>query len=117
MPETTFDKGEYQTINYTPSSGNISAGQVVLLGNTAGMCNGIAHHDIVNNTLGALDVGGGFHDVVNLNNAANFAKVYWDDSVNKVTTVSTNMSPFGHIASGGGGGANSTAVAFHWPYT
>jgi hypothetical protein len=116
MADTTFDHGEYTTVNYTPASGNISAGQVVLLGNTAGMTCGIAHHDITNSTLGALAAGGGHYDVVNLNNSANYAKVYWDDTNNKVTSVSTNNALFGFISSGGGGGANSTAIAFHWPY-
>jgi hypothetical protein len=42
--------------------------------------------------------------------------VFWDDSANKVTTVSTNNAQFGYIVAGGGGGANSTAKALHKPY-
>lgn len=125
MPyEARLRHGEANVVmeDYTPSSGNIAAGEVVLIGavtaNTAGegAVAGIAHRPIVNNELGALAVGGGVYEVVNLNNAANGKKVYWDDSVNKVTTVSTNNATFGFIVAGGGGGANSTAYAIHKPY-
>jgi hypothetical protein len=102
-------------IDYTPASGNISAGQVVLLGNTTGICCGIAHQDVTNNTLGSLAIGGGVYDVTNLNNAANYAKVYWDDTNNKITTVSTNNAQFGFVVENGGGGANTVCQAFHFP--
>ena len=121
MADTTFRHGAPVMIDYTPSSGNVSLGDVVLLGtvtaNTAGTgaLALIAHHDITNNTKGAMAIGGGVYDVVNLNNAANGAKVYWDDTNNKVTTVSTNNAQFGYVAYDGGGGANSTAKAFHDP--
>lgn len=122
MPDTTFRHGNPVNVDYTPGGGNVAAGEVVLLGsvtaNTAGVgaVAGIAPVPIVNNELGALSVGGGVYDVVNLNNAANGATVYWEDSVNKVTTVSTNNAKFGYIVHGGGGGANSTAKALHKPY-
>lgn len=115
MAQTTFRGGNPEHIAYTPSSGNVSAGDVVLLGNTTGITCGIAHTDITNNALGSLQLGG-LHDVVNLNNAANYAKVYWDDTNDKVTTVSTNNALFGFIEENGGGGANSTAIARHFPY-
>lgn len=114
--EATFRSGEPVTINYTPSSGNVAAGQVVLVGNTAGLTCGIAHTPITNNTLGALAAGGGIYDVVNLDNAANGTKVYWDDTNNKVTTTSTNNALFGFVVTGGAGGANSTCRALHFPY-
>jgi hypothetical protein len=116
MAEAEFDHGEYATKNYTPSGGDVAAGEVVLLGNTTGLTCGIAHRPIVNNVEGALAVGGGHYRVVNLNNAANDAKVWWDDSANKVTTVSTNNALFGFITEDGAGGANSTCIALHKPY-
>jgi hypothetical protein len=122
MAEATFRHGDPVMADYTPSGGNVTEGQVVLLGsvtaNTAGegAVAGIAHRPITNSTLGALAVGGGVYDVVNLNNAANGKKVYWDDTNNKVTTVSTNNAVFGYIVANGGGGANSTARAMHAPY-
>jgi hypothetical protein len=117
MAEATFRHGEPRMIDYTPGSGNIAAGEVVLLGNTAGLTCGISHRPIENGVLGALAAGGGVYECVNLNNAANYALVYWDTSVNKVTTVSTNMAMFGFIVDGtGGGGANSNCSVLHVPW-
>lgn len=116
MAEATFRHGDPLMIDYTPSTGNVSAGQVVLYGNTAGLTCLIAHRDIENAVQGAMAAGGGVYDVINLNNAANGAKVWWDDSVDKVTTVSTNNALFGFVAANGGGGANSTCRVLHKPY-
>jgi hypothetical protein len=118
MADTTFRAGEPMNIDYTPSSGNVASGEVVLLGNTTSPTCGIAPVAITNSTLGALSVGGGIYDVVNLNNSANYALVYWDlvNNTRKVTSVSTNNAKFGFIVDDGGGGANSTARALHWPF-
>jgi len=122
MAEVTYRHGDPVMIDYTPSSGAITEGQVVLVGSVTANTSGtgavamIAHRPIANNVKGALAVSGGVYDVVNLNNAANGAKVYWEDSNNKVTTVSTNNAVFGWIVADGGGGANSTAKAFHNPF-
>jgi hypothetical protein len=115
--EVTYRHGDDATthIDYTPAAGDIAAGTVVLLGNTAGLCCGIADKDLTNNVKGQLAVGGYWRGL-NLNNAANYAKVYWDDSVNKFTTVSTNNALFGFVAEDGGGGANSNCVVEHVPY-
>lgn len=119
MADTTFRHGSPVMIDYTPSSGNVAAGQVIQATDAAsntvevGLSCLIAHTAIENNTLGAVAAYGGVYDVVNLNNAANYAQVYWDDSNNKVTTVSTNNARFGFIVADGGGGANSTARALH----
>jgi hypothetical protein len=114
--QAAFRCGEPVVIEYTPSSGNVAAGQVVLLGNTTGLTCGIAHKDIANNKLGALAMGEGVYDVLNLNNAANFAKVYWDAVNLGITTTSTNNALFGFVVSAGGGGTNTVAQAFHHPY-
>lgn len=119
MSDTTFRHGSPVMIDYTPSSGNIAAGQVIQATDAAsnsvelGLSCLVAHTAIENNTKGAVAAMGGVYDVVNLNNAADYALVYWDDSNNKVTTVSTNNARFGFIVSNGGGGANSTAQALH----
>lgn len=115
MAEATFRTGDPIMVDYTPAAGNITGGEVVLLGNTAGVTCGVAHSDIVNNALGALAVGGGCYDVINLDNAANYVPVWWDNSANKVTTTSTNNAKFGFVVSGGGGGANTTCRAIHEP--
>jgi predicted RecA/RadA family phage recombinase len=116
MAEATLRHGTPVMIDYTPAAGAVSAGQVVLIGNTAGLTCGVAHLDIANGVLGALAAGGGVYDCINLNNAANGAKVWWDDSVNKVTTTSTNNALFGFVVSGGAGGANTICQALHQPY-
>jgi hypothetical protein len=119
--EADYRHGHPVMVDYTPGSGNIAAGQVVVDGsvtaNTAGTgaIAKIAHSPITNNTLGSLAVGGGVYDVTNLNNAATGSKVYWDDTNNKVTTVSTNNAKFGYVVASGGGGANTTCQAFHDP--
>lgn len=104
------------TINHTPSGGAVAAGQVVLLGNTTSPTCGIAALPIANGVLGTLEIGGGIYEVVNLDNAANNALVYWSDSVNKVTTTSTNNAIFGFVVENGGGGANSNCLCLHFPY-
>lgn len=122
MADAVFRHGDPVMVDYTPSGGNVAEGQVVLLGSVtantagAGAIASITHRSITNNVLGAVAVGGGVYDVVNLNNAAVGAKVYWEDTNNKVTTVSTNNAVFGFIVANGGGGANSTARALHKPY-
>lgn len=115
MAEAIYRHGDPLMIDYTPASGNISAGQVVLAGNTAGPTVIIAHVDIANSVLGAMAAGGGVYEVTNLNNAANYVKVWWDDSANKVTTVSTNNAAFGFVVRDGGGGANTACLAMHVP--
>lgn len=122
MAEATFRHGDPVMVDYTPAAGNIAAGQVVLVGSVTANTSGtgavamIAHRDITNSTLGALATAGGVYDVTNLNNAATGAKVYWDDTNNKVTSVSTNNAVFGWIVAEGGGGANTTCKAFHNPF-
>jgi hypothetical protein len=111
-----FRCGEPVVIEYTPSSGNVAAGSVVVLGNNAGICCGIAHKDIANNRTGALALGLGTYDCKNLNNAANWAKVYWDATNIGVTTTSTNNALFGFVCFGGGNGVNTTCMVLHHPY-
>lgn len=116
MAEATYRHGDVLMIDYTPGAGNVAAGEVVLLGNTTGLTCGVAHRDIENTVKGALGGGGGVYECVNLNNAADWAKVWWDTSTNKITTVSTNMALFGFIVRDGGGGANSNCLVLHKPY-
>lgn len=113
--EATMRHGDPLMIDYTPSSGDVAAGQVVSLGNLAGLTCGIAHRDIANNTLGALAAGGGVYAVKNVANLANYAKAWWDDTNNGLTGTSTNNSQFGYVVGNGGGGANSVCFALHFP--
>jgi hypothetical protein len=124
MADATFRHGDPTMADYTPASGNVAEGTVVVLGavtaNTAGTgaLAAVTHRPIVNAILGAVAVQGGVYDMVNLNNAATGAKVYWDitNNTRKVTTVSTNNAVMGWIVSEGGGGANSNCKVYHNPF-
>lgn len=113
--EATFRHGNPVMIDYTPSDGNKSAGEVVLLGNTTGLTCGVVHKDIANTIKGAIAAGGGVYECVNLDNAANYAKVWWDNSANKVTTTSTNNALFGFVVGRGAAGANTACDVLHHP--
>jgi predicted RecA/RadA family phage recombinase len=115
MPQVTYRHGEPVMVDYTPGA-NVASGDVVVLGNTAGLTCGVVHVDIANGVQGAIAAGGGVYDCINLNNAANYAKVWWDNATDKVTTTSTNNALFGFIVDAGGGGANSTCRVLHKPY-
>lgn len=108
--------GDPVMVDYTPTGGNLAEGAVVLLGNTTGITCGVVHDPIANNVQGAIAGGGAVYQAINLNNAANYAKVYWDNSVKKVTTVSTNNALFGFVVRDGGGGANTNCWVLHKPY-
>lgn len=117
MPETILRQGAPAFIDYTPTTGAVNAGTVVLFGNLVGGVQvGIAHQDIPNSTLGALAAEGGVYEVVMLSNLAQGALAYWDDTNNKLTSTSTNNAVFGTVVGGGGGGANATVTAKHQPY-
>lgn len=124
MADATFRHGDPVMVDYTPASGNVAEGTVVVLGsvtaNTAGTgaVAAVVHRPITNNTQGAAAVGGGVYDMVNLNNAATGAKVYWDiqNNTRKVTSVSTNNAVMGWIVASGGGGANTNCKVFHAPF-
>lgn len=96
-----FRSGNPVMVDYTPASGNVAAGTMVLQGsvtaNTAGVgaVLTIAHKDIVNNTLGELAVGGGVYDCQVASNYAAFSKVYKPSGNSILTTTSTNNALFG----------------------
>lgn len=123
MADATFRHGDPVMVDYTPSSGNVAEGTVIVLGSVTANTSGtggfavVAHKAITNSTLGAVSVGGGVYDMVNLNNAATGAKVYWDitNNTRKVTSVSTNNVQMGYIVASGGGGANTTCKVSHLP--
>lgn len=115
MPEATKKYGNPRRIPFTPGAGNIAAGEVVMLGNLAGVSCGIATQDIANGVEGSLEIGGGVYEVTMLTNMANYALVYWDTAINKVVATSTNMMVFGVIVEGGNTGANALVYVYHDP--
>jgi hypothetical protein len=112
MAQVTFRHGNPTHIDYTPTGGNVNAGDVVSLGNTSGLSCGIASVAIENNVKGAVAIGGVWEGI-NLNNAADYTYVYWDGT--KFTTTSTNNERFGFIVRDGAGGANTNCLALHAP--
>lgn len=116
MADALLRNGDPTFIDYTPSGGNVAAGDVVLFGNTAGLTCVVAHEPITNNTAGAVACGGGIYDVVMLSNIAAGGKAYWDDTNNKLTSTSTNNALFGFVVGNGGAGANATVQALHFPF-
>lgn len=116
MAEATFRHGHPLMVDHIAAA-DITAGDVVLVGNTAGWTCGIAHVDIANTEKAALAMGGGVYDVTILNtNVAKGTKVYWDDTTNRITTVSTNNALFGFVVEATGAVANTVAEVMHHPF-
>lgn len=114
--DAIFRHGDPVMVDYTPTTGNVATGQVVVVGAVGAAFPGVCHEAIVNNALGAISAGNGVYELTNLNNAANGSKVWWDNTNKKITTASTNNAVFGFVVNGGGGGANSVCRVMHAPY-
>lgn len=114
MADAIYRHGEPVFIDYTAGA-DIEAGQVVLIGNTAGLTCAIAHLPIANAALGALAAGGGVYDCVAAGNYAAGTKVYWENTDNKVTTTSTNNALFGFTVEAAAA-ANAVIEVLHKPY-
>jgi hypothetical protein len=122
MANATFRHGEPTMIDYTPSSGDVTEGDVVVIGTVGSNTGGtgalacVAHRPIANNTLGALAVGGGIYDIISLQNSVLGTKVWWASGTpTKVTTTSTNNAFFGIVVGNAGGGANTVCRVLHAP--
>jgi predicted RecA/RadA family phage recombinase len=111
--EAEMRHGDPIMIDYTPGA-DIAAGQVVVLGNTTGLTNGIAHLPISNGVKGALAAGGAVYRVKVASNYAAWSKVYWDDANAVLTTTSTNMSQFGYTIEASAA-ANAVVEVLHHP--
>lgn len=120
MATATFRHGEPIMIDYTPAAGNITEGDVVVVGTVGANTGGtgalacVAHRPITNNVLGALAVGGGIYDIISLENSVLGTRVWWDGT-SKVTTTSTNNALFGIVVDDAGGGVNTVCRVLHTP--
>src|SRR5678809_998620 len=124
MAHSVFRSGNVEMVDYTPASGNVAVGDVVVISaattnSTTGAAGllGICHRPIVNNTLGALAIMGGIYSFGNLNNSATGAIVYWDATNNKATSVTNSNCLLGKIVANGAGGTNSTCYVEHMQAT
>lgn len=115
MPDATFRHGAPVTIDYTPSAGDLAAGAMVLMGNTAGLTLVIPHVPITNNILGAVAAGGGVYDCMVASNYAAGSKVYKPTGNAILTTTSTNNALFGFTVEAAAA-ANAIVKVLHKPY-
>lgn len=113
MAEATLRHGDPTMIDYTAGA-TISAGQILVGGNTTSPSCVIAHLDIANTDLGSVAVGGGVYDVKVASNYAAYSKVYWDDTNAVLTTTSTNFWLFGYTVEAAAA-ANAIVKVWHWP--
>ncbi len=114
MAEAAFRCGYPTMVPYTPSSGAVTAGDMILLGNSAGVSLGVAHSDIANSTLGEISVGGGCYDCQVASNYAAWTKVYKPSANAILTTTSTNNAQFGFTVEAAAA-ANATVLVLHHP--
>lgn len=92
--QARFVSGDPVSIDHTPSGADVEAGDVVVIGDVPA----IARLKIVDGELGALDVGGGVYEVTPSGTISKGAKVYWDDTNNKVTATASGNKAFGWAA-------------------
>jgi predicted RecA/RadA family phage recombinase len=109
-----FRHGKPTMTPYTPSAGDIAAGDGVLIGNLSGWTMGIAHHDIANGVLGELSCGGGVYDCKVASNYAAGSKVHFDGT-DTLTTTNTNNALFGFTLEASAA-ANDIVRVLHMPH-
>lgn len=114
MADATFRHGVPTNVDYTPSAGDVSSGDIIVAGNTAGLATVIAPKDITNNELGAAAVGGVWDVKVAANYSA-WTKVWWDAANSVLTTTSTNMAQFGYTVEASAA-ANAVVQVLHHPH-
>ena len=121
MAEAILHHGEYRTHQYTPSSGAVDAGDMVVMGtvtansNTgAGAILGIAHTDIANNIQGTLAIGGAVYDCVIASNYAAGVTLFKPSGNAILTTTATNNALFGQLLEAASA-ANAVCQVLHDP--
>ncbi len=106
--------GAPRTIPYTPTGGDLDAGDVVA-GNSTGCASVVATCAMANNADGgSVAVGGGIYEGTMLSNYSLFTPVYYDSAADKLTTTSTNNLYFGFVTKVASA-ANTAGQAMHEP--
>jgi predicted RecA/RadA family phage recombinase len=112
MAQATFRNGCPLFVDYTPSGSSVSAGDVVVIGDSTF----IAHADIPNGRKGALAASGGVYRVVAGGAIAQGKKAYWDSSAHKVVAASEGNTPIGFVAPGSSAAADGDVIeVIHLP--
>ena len=91
--QATLRYGNPLMVSHTPSGDDVSAGDVVVIGAVPY----VAHLDITDGELGSLAARGGVYRLIADGDYAPGAKVYWDDTANKITTAVGSHPHFGFI--------------------
>jgi predicted RecA/RadA family phage recombinase len=81
--DTEFLHGTPLFVDYTPSGAAVAAGAVVVVGSVPFVC----HGRIEDGVKGALAARGGVYQCVADGNLTPGAKVYWNDTTNKITVT------------------------------
>ncbi len=121
MTQAIYRHGEPIMCDYTPGAGNVSAGDMVVLGSVTANTAGtgalliVAHKDIVNSTLGAMAFGGGVYACQVASNYAAGSKVFKPSGNAILTTTSTNNAQFGWTVETSAA-ANAVVKVIHKPY-
>jgi predicted RecA/RadA family phage recombinase len=105
--EVQFLSGNVNVVDYTPTV-DVPAGRVVVVGATPL----IAHTAIPANRLGAAAVSGGIYQGVSGGAITAGAKVWWDDTLNRVTTTSAGNQVLGFLLPNSSAAAAGTNVQF-----
>lgn len=105
--EVQFLSGNANMVDYTPSV-DVPAGRVVVVGVTPLIC----HTAIPANRLGAVAVSGGIYQGVSGVALTAGAKVWWDDTNNRVTNVSAGNQVLGFLLPNSSAGAAGVNVQF-----
>lgn len=105
-----FRRGRPIMADYTPTDGNVNAGDIVLQDGL--VC--IAHPDLENNRPGALAVGGGIYDMLVADNYAAGTPVFFDDGDIVDSADGGNNAPFGFMVADAPDNTTRTEV-LHWP--
>lgn len=108
-------RGGRPVVSQHTAASDITAGDIVLIGNTTGLTNGVAVTDIANTDTGTLEVGGGIYDCQVASNYAAGALVYKPSGNAILTTTSTSNSQFGFTIEAAAA-ANAVVKVLHHPY-
>jgi predicted RecA/RadA family phage recombinase len=105
MGQADFRHGHPTMEDYTPGS-DVAAGDVIVVGDRPM----IAHTAIASGRLGALAGGGGVYNCTGDAAIAAGKRVWWNDSVNKVTETASTHKIFGFVAAGSSCAADAGKV-------
>lgn len=114
MADAVFRHGDPVMVDYTATA-DVTAGDMILVGNLTGWTLGVAHVDFANTEKGALAIGGGVYHCMVASNYAAGSKVYKPTANAILTTTSTNAALFGYTVEAAAA-ANAVIEVYHEPH-